>query len=295
MGRFLQFIILSIVVLIASRYFFLGKVDEAPLDSLPKEISGNKNSQIMLIFLHGYPNTFRLWDKLIDQLKKDYLCVNLSYPNFAEGVQRPWGVDIDEIVDLIPKTIDAIEATENKKYKKMVVAHDWGAVIAYLLDFKYPKFIHNLVTMDVGASFEESVKAKLFIFSYQIYLTMNFLIGGKIGKLGTTFFINNFAKVYGLSNDDHSRIDSSWNYLYYYLWKKIFHYKKTLSNYVPSCPVAFIYGTQKSFMFHNEKFLNLLNSTKDCEVNAVEEGHWVMNKNFATVLSIIKRRAQSLN
>ena len=44
--------------------------DKGELNILPHEISGNKNSKIMLVFLHGYPNTMRMWDRLIESLKK---------------------------------------------------------------------------------------------------------------------------------------------------------------------------------------------------------------------------------
>ncbi len=294
MGRLFQLFVVSVLVLLASRFFFKNKKVESEVNTLPVELNGDRNSDVMIIFLHGYPNTFRMWDKLIDDLKHNYFCVNLSYPNFAEGVYREWGMDLVDIVDLIKKTVDTIEQSEKKTYKKMVVAHDWGAVFTYLLDSKYPKFADNLLTLDIGAKLDTSLKTRIFAISYQVYLAANFLIGGEIGRLGTNLFVDKFAKPYGLTKEDQARIDSSWNYLYYYLWKGILYYRKTLENYTPSVPIGYIYGKNKTFMFHNDEFISYLNATKGCEVHAVDEGHWVMNKNFDKVLSVIKSRVRSL-
>ena len=257
MGVFIKLVIFSSFILILSTYFYQNKPHtENELTQLPYELKGDPKSPIMVVFLHGFPNTFRLWDEMIDDLNEDYFCVNISYPNFAKNVQKKWGLDLEEIANLIKKTVEIIELEQNQKYKKLFVAHDWGSIFAYLLDYHHPKFINELVSLDVGSGSEESIKAKLYVVTYQIYLAANFLVGGHIGKIGTIFFVDYIAKPYGLTEEDHSRIDSSWNYLYYHFWKRIFHYLNVFDTYIPNTPISFIYGTEKAIMFHNEKFLS---------------------------------------
>ena len=195
------------------------------------------------------------------------------------------------MVQLIKKTVDHVEIEQKKSYKKMFVAHDWGSFLSYLLDVQYPKYMSNLVSLDVGTGIEDTFKGKLYTVSYQWFLAGNFLIGGQIGKISTQLFVDYFAKPYGLTKDDRSRLDSSWNYFYYYFWKRIGHYGELLREYKPSAPIAFIYGNKKPFNFHTEKFIETVKSCKNCEVHAVEEGHWVMDKHHETVLEVITRRA----
>jgi pimeloyl-ACP methyl ester carboxylesterase len=284
---------LSTFIIILSTIFYENKSSIDTIDVLPFETKGNPNSKVMVIFLHGFPNTFRMWDKTIDNLHKDYFCVNLSYPNFSKDVQIKWGMDIIDIVNLIKKTVDKLEKDNKQTYKKVFVAHDWGSIFAYILDYYHPKFMSELVSLDVGAGIENTIKAKLNAFSYQSFLAANFLIGGHLGKLMTKYFIDK-SNPYGLTIDDYSRIDSSWNYIYYYFWKRIFYYKNIIDNYEPSVPITYIYGTEKPYMFHNDKFINNLKKNKSSEVHSVKENHWVMNKNVEFVLDKIKSRIKKI-
>ena len=97
------------------------------------------------------------------------------------------------------KTFDKIEIEQNQKYKKMFVSHDWGSIFAYLLDYHHPNFINELVSLDVGLGFEESIKAKVYALTYQFYLAAHFFVGGHIGKIGTKLFVDYVAKPYGLT------------------------------------------------------------------------------------------------
>ena len=219
MGAMTKLFLLSIFILSLS-YFFYQKSPETPvLKTLPYELSGSPDSQATLVFLHGWPNTFRMWDKMIENLKKDYFIINISYPNLAKGVNMEWGLDQEELAHLIHKTVLEIEAKlqpGKTSHKRLFVAHDWGSILAYILDTHYGGFIQSLVSLDVGGEIENTIKAKLSMAAYQWYLTANFLIGGHIGKIGTKFFFDHCMKAYGLSEEDHSRLDSSWNYFYYY-------------------------------------------------------------------------------
>lgn len=40
---------------------------------LPHELSGNSNSDTLLIFLHGFPDSVRLWDSIIFNILIDTL------------------------------------------------------------------------------------------------------------------------------------------------------------------------------------------------------------------------------
>lgn len=72
------------------------------------------------------------------------------------------------------------------------------------------------------------------------------------------------------------------NFPYFYLWFGKFPPYLLFfmdGKYKPSCPVGFIYGKDKKLFFHGTDFIKYCNTTKDCEVEGVPGGHWVMNKN----------------
>lgn len=55
------------------------------LEVLPYETNGNPDSINVIIFLHGWPDTMRIWDRIISNLKQDdFFIINLSYPNYHE-------------------------------------------------------------------------------------------------------------------------------------------------------------------------------------------------------------------
>jgi hypothetical protein len=118
MGVFTKFIFLSVTVLILSSVF-LDKHEETEgeLTHLPYELTGNLKSSVVIVFLHGWPNTFRLWDKTIAEIKKEFLCLNISYPNFSSEVHKKWGIDLIDTAHLIKKTVDLVETEQHRKLK----------------------------------------------------------------------------------------------------------------------------------------------------------------------------------
>jgi len=203
----------------------------------------------MLIFLHGYPNTFRMWDNMIQLLQNDYLILNISYPNFAEELKLKWGLDLNLIPSFIKATIENVEKINKKNYKKMIISHDWGALFTYLFDTEFPGYVDDLVTLDIGIGGDDSIKSKLLSVGYQLYLASAFVIGGRIGDFMTKALMEYFfPRAWGISDSEYERIDSSFNYPYYYIWKNIGTYKAKLASYKPSGPICFVYGTKKKKM-----------------------------------------------
>lgn len=117
-----------------------------------------------------------------------------------------------------------------------------------------------MIMMDVpGAVQLKSPKEMFFVAAYQIFLIFAFLIGGPIGKILTqkmaTFFKHNPPYI--------NQVNSSQNYPYYYLWKnKILSALKLtqpyLRRYKPSAPVTYLYGANKPFQFHGDKWLKIV-------------------------------------
>lgn len=287
-------LIIGISYIVYENLSLKDKISESDIKYLPYELTGQKISDFLLIFLHGFPNTMRMWDNMIKDLEKDFYCLNISYPNYSSDLQLKWGMDLNDISEYIKKTIDHVESqinSEKRSYKKIVISHDWGAFFAYMLTHKYDNYLTDMMTMDVGTGIESTISAKLFTVAYQGYLASNFLIGGQIGKYMTKLFVK-MANPFGLTKEDIDRLDSSWNYPYYYLWRRIIYYSNILKNYEIKTPIAYIYGKNKPFHFHSEKFIDNLEKCEKCEVHAIDSDHWIMRKpeNSKFLCDLIRKR-----
>lgn len=282
--------------LIGLSFFIYRKTQDYPdhsnIKSLPHRVSGNKDSNVMLIFLHGYPNTMNMWNDLIGKLNNKFYCLNISYPNYSDELVIRWGMDFKTLTSLIKKTIDLVEDESNKKYHKVLVAHDWGSILSYFLEAENPDTFVDLISFDVSFTRDKDLKTTLMSSAYQWWLATAFYIGGPIGKYMTNAFIDKFVinKIQGLPEIDRNRIDHSWNYMYFYLWTNILKIREFGQSYFPKCPFVFVYGKKKAFMFHTNEFLERVSNHKQSEVIGVETGHWMFDENLDMIVDLINKR-----
>lgn len=162
----------------------------------------------------------------------------------------------------------------------------------YYLDQMYPRYIDEMIALDVGARFKFWHP---FIIFYQFFLVLGFIIGGTIGNK-LTYFIVNLAKY---RPSWYDRINSSWNYSYFYFWKKIIKAKLSVSKailpgYEPSCPVAFVYGKKNPVLFFTQEWVDILKKNPKSEVHALSCGHWIQRQQSNFVIDLIRRKIRVL-
>lgn len=255
---------------------------------LPYDLSGNKSSDKIIVFLHGWPDLPALWDKVIPEIEQTYYILNVSYPNYSPEEKYPKGNDFEQIGNRIKATIDLVNDT---KRKVVVVSHDWGAVFGYYLDYLYPNYVSEMVALDVGPGFSVY---RLYVMFYQFILIIAFFIGGFIGKLMSIGISRLFFKH---SPPYLNKIEASWNYPYWYFWKKIIKSfgsveRGMLKNYEPNCNVAFVYGYKQPELWFTPKWLVILSKNKKNEVMAADTGHWIQRDKPEIVINLIKKRAE---
>lgn len=254
---------------------------------LPYELSGNKSSKQLLVFLHGWPDTTAVWDKVIPDLESDYYIINVSYPNYSPKEKLPWGLPFEALVERLKVTIDQVNDT---KRKIVVVSHDWGAIFGYHLDQMYPSYVSEMMPLDVGPKFNF---LHPFVALYQFILIFLFFIGGPIARIVT----QGALKLVKYRPPWLNRIDGSFHYPYYYLWEKIvkarFNVDKAiLPNYIPSCNVAFTWGAKNPMKFHLPNWINTLNKNPRNEIHSVQTEHWIQQEQPQFIISLIRRRVK---
>ena len=242
-----------------------------------------------LVFVHGWPDDQSLWEKEFYRFAKTHCCVRITLPNCGDQLDRHWGVDFPELIELMSQTI---AQTLPDHQRIIMVGHDWGAYLAYLFERTYPERIEKMVTMDVGGHFKpSSLGHALMMVSYQWWLVAAWFIGKILPFMGNgmTRALSRYARA-PRGADVHSRM----NYFYFYMWRAITLSKKYRSslvkNYHPGCPILYFYGKSKPCNFHSLKWERMLANSPGSKVVAVPKaGHWLMLDQHAFVAAEMER------
>lgn len=227
----------------------------------------------ILFFIHGWPDTGALFEKQVRFFSEKYRCVTVTLPGFdADGES----LDFPELVDQLAFTIRRIQS--ESKQTTLLVGHDWGAYLTYLLDQKYPELATRLITLDVGAHFKpKNLSHALFMVGYQWWLVAAYFVGKVVPPVGTAMS-RCFARYAHAPAADsvHSRM----NYLYFYFWRARFCKKYQASlprRYKPSKPMLFLYGKDKKYAFHSPRWEQIVESAPGSRVVGIEKsGHWFL-------------------
>ena len=161
--------------------------------------------------------------------------------------------------------------------KVILLLHDWGCMFGYAFYMQHPALVSRIVGVDIGdATSREfsaslSLKTKLRIFSYQMWLALAWRLGGTLGDGMTRFMVRALR-----CKSDPQYIHSGMNYPYYIRWMRAYGSYDDLAPPSVECPMLFIYGRKKKFMFHSRAWQNRIAQRPACRVVELNTDHWVM-------------------
>ena len=146
-------------------------------------VEGPSDAVVTVVMIHGWPDTYRLWDAQVTALAKTFRCVRFSLPGFevAAPARR---VSLDQMVALFGEIVDAVSPDA----PVTLLLHDWGCVFGYQFAARQPQRVAQVIGIDVGDTFAPSfikslsLKAKLMIGGYQGWLA----IAHSLGPVGTS-------------------------------------------------------------------------------------------------------------
>jgi len=121
------------------------------------------------LLLHGFPDSNYLWRGVIPRLvEAGYWVVAPDQRGFGES-DAPEGKENYEMKLIAKDAIALLDALNSEKAK--LVAHDWGAMIGWLLAGTYPERFENYTAISVGhpkayaaAGFEQKRKGWYVLF-----------------------------------------------------------------------------------------------------------------------------------
>ncbi|NGZ83964.1 alpha/beta fold hydrolase [Duganella aceris] len=225
-----------------------------------------------IVMIHGWPDTYRVWDAQVAELKQRYRCVRFTLPGFDIAKQRR-SYSLDAMLRVLLHIVNSV----SQKQKVILMLHDWGCVFGYEFYMRNKGLVSCIVGVDIGDAQSKatvrsrSIGQKLMVSGYQGTLALAWAIGGPVGNVMT----RTMAKVLGAPSPQQF-ISSAMNFPYYILGAGAAGSYSSLVPFVPKVPMLYIYGIRKPFMFHSPQWTENLAGKEGCKVVAMETDHWPM-------------------
>jgi pimeloyl-ACP methyl ester carboxylesterase len=253
------------------------------IDGIDVLIEGEGDETIVMI--HGWPDTLRLWDAQVVALQSRWRCVRFTLPGFdLSKPRRP--TSLDAMVALF-KTV--VEQTAGGRPVTLML-HDWGAVFGYQFALRHPSLVSRIVGVDIGDTSSRaylaslSLKSKLMIFAYQAWLALAWCLPTGIGDAMSRRMAHAMR-----CPTDEQHIGAAMNYPYFIQWTGAYGGYRHAAEFVPPCPMLYLYGARKPFLFHSPGWAEALARRPDSAVHALPTGHWVMREDAEGFNAIVLR------
>jgi pimeloyl-ACP methyl ester carboxylesterase len=225
-----------------------------------------------VVLIHGWPDTHRLWDGTVQVLQESFRCVRFTLPGFDVS-QAARATALAQMTALIEDIVDAVSPGQ----PVTLVLHDWGCVFGYEYAARRPGRVARIVGVDVGDYNSQAYRrslapiAKGLVFAYQLWLALAWTVGGATGDRMTRWM----ARRVGCRTPS-ARIGWKMNYPYAMVWFGLLGGLGAAAEVAHGCPMLFVYGTRKPFLFHSEAWQQALAARPGSAVQAFPTGHWVM-------------------
>lgn len=226
-----------------------------------------------LLMIHGWPDTYRLWDAQVAQLRASHRCVRFTLPGF-DSAQPRRACGLEEMIALFKAIIERVSPGR----PVVLMLHDWGCVFGYQLLMRHPALVSRVIGVDIGDAGSPAhvrslgAKAKLAVLAYQLWLALAWRIGGKLGSWMTHYMARAMQ-----CPSDTQYIHTGMNYPYDITWTGSHGGYRKAKPLDPPCPMLYLYGADKPFMFHSQAWTEALAARPGSRVQGFATGHWVMS------------------
>ena len=99
----------------------------------------------LILFVHGFPEFWAEWENQLSEFGRDHQTVAVDMRGYNLS-SKPAEVDAYHVTDLVE---DLRALAEHLGHQKMIlVAHDWGGAIAWLLAMRHPQWLEKLIIIN---------------------------------------------------------------------------------------------------------------------------------------------------
>ena len=100
----------------------------------------------LVLFLHGYPAFWYQWKDQMAEIGRDHLAVGLDMRGYNLS-SKPEGVDAYRLSQLVEDVRQFAEKVGGNR-KFVLVAHDWGAIVAWVFAMFHPDRLDKLIIVN---------------------------------------------------------------------------------------------------------------------------------------------------
>ena len=221
-----------------------------------------------IVMIHGWPDTHRLWDAQVEALKGRFRCVRFTLPGFDAGPKRAYS--FEHLMETLERVVEQARRGE----RVILLLHDWGCVFGYQFAMRHPELVERIVGVDIGdAGSREHLadigaRGKLMVLAYQWWLALAWVIRSDT-------MARWMARTIG-GRTDARAIHAQMGYVYAMRWLGVAGGFRGIKVFKPHCPMLYLYGERKPFMFHSRAWAERLAARPGCRVIAFATGHWIM-------------------
>lgn len=256
-------------------------------------LAGNQ-SNTMLVFLHGFPETSHMWIPLMEHMASEgYFCIAPDLRGYSKNA-CPRGRKNYKI-DLLCSDIVAITSSFGKNAYHLI-GHDWGAVIGWKLVFDSPNKILSWTSLSVphikgfmeaiNTSSDQQYRSRYIkrfqwpLFpEYQIR-KKDFQIFKKLWKNSSKEEIDNYLKVFRRKRS----LTASLNY-----YRANFDFKKAFNIGKISTPTLFIWGNKDMALGQDAVQYGHQYIVGPYTFIELDTGHWLVQTAFKEILQQLKK------
>jgi pimeloyl-ACP methyl ester carboxylesterase len=106
----------------------------------------------LVLFLHGYPSFWYQWKDQMLEMGRDHLAVGLDLRGYNMS-SKPSGLENYTMKVLVEDIRQFAEKIAGRNQKFVLVAHDWGANIAWVFAMFYPDMLDKLIIINGAHTF----------------------------------------------------------------------------------------------------------------------------------------------
>jgi len=135
----------------------------------------------LVILLHGFPEFWYSWRHQLPLLGKSHhvIAPDMRGYNLSDKPARVQDYGVEAVVDDVIGLIDHFGAKQ-----AAIVAHDWGAAVAWVVAQKYPQRVAKLAVLQVppAAAWRANMTLKQLLRSWYMFLVSDSSFAGMVNS-----------------------------------------------------------------------------------------------------------------
>ena len=157
-----------------------------------------------LLLVHGWPQHWWCWRKVVGELAEDHRCVMPDLRGFGWSQAPHEGFDKEQLATDLLALLDALELD-----RVGYVGHDWGAFSGFLLALRAPERLEGLLAMSIPhlwpSRHDQRNPWRLAGLAYQVPLSTP-VVGERLMRAGMTRRVLTAASPAGTFSEEDLRV-----------------------------------------------------------------------------------------